>query len=249
MKLYGLIGYPLGHSFSKDFFSQKFKNEQIKNTEYKNFPISNINVFPKLWLNQPDLLGINVTIPYKQTVIPFLNEIDSKAEEIQAVNVIKKYSNGYLKGFNSDYIGFKKTLLSLLENNRPKSLILGTGGAAKAVQVVLRNLDIAFISVSRKKNFDSSKNKVLTYKELTPEHIEEYKLIINTTPLGMYPKIENLPLLPYETLSKNHFLYDLVYNPKVTSFLKKGIAIGAKTINGLDMLHEQAEAAWKIWNT
>ncbi|MDG5800069.1 shikimate dehydrogenase [Marinilabiliaceae bacterium ANBcel2] len=247
MQTYGLIGYPLSHSFSKDYFTKKFCAENI-NAKYLNFPINEISKIEEVVKNNPLLCGLNVTIPYKEKIIPFLDEIDKEAEEIGAVNVIKiiKKSNKkpYLVGYNSDITGFKKSLEPLIKYPHSKALILGTGGASKAVAYSLKKMDIEFKFVSR-----NSKNKeVLTYNQLTPEIISSYKLIINTSPLGMYPNIDQTPDIPYEGVSNKHLLYDLIYNPKQTLFMKKGAERGAKTENGLKMLQLQAEQGWLIWN-
>jgi shikimate dehydrogenase len=248
MRKYGLIGYPLGHSFSKGYFSEKFKNENIKDTEYNNYPLDPVEQFPSLIKDNTELLGLNVTIPYKQEIIQFLDELDDIALAIGAVNTIKiirdkeKY---YLKGYNTDYYGFEESLKPLLRKNHQKALILGTGGASKAVAYVLDNLGISYRYVSRSPN----SNKVLSYSKITSEIIGEYHLIINTSPLGMYPDINDCPDIPYKSLSKNHILYDLIYNPEKTLFLQKGIESHSTIVNGLPMLHLQAEKAWTIWNS
>lgn len=242
--LYGLIGFPLDHSFSKSFFQEKFKNENIL-ANYENFPLANFTAetFNDLW-RKPNLVGLNVTIPYKQAVIPCLDEIDAKAEQIGAVNTIKRMPSGKLKGFNTDYDGFKTSLTDFPTHQNIKALILGTGGASKAVEVVLQDLGINYKLVSRQ----AKKANVINYENITPHELSRFKLIINTTPLGMSPDITTLPPLPYQALTPQHFLYDLVYNPEQTAFLKQGLKYGTKTKNGLDMLYGQAEAAWKIWN-
>ncbi|MHA7099908.1 shikimate dehydrogenase family protein [Roseivirga pacifica] len=246
MRTFGLIGYPLSHSFSKKYFTEKFEKEGIENTVYELFPLETIDAFPELIKSTPNLVGLNVTIPYKQAVMPFLDELDPKAEAIGAVNTIK-LENGKLKGYNTDYIGFKESLIKFVGPNPmpQQALILGTGGASKAVQVTLEDLGISYQFVSRK-----SADNQLTYDEITssPHHLATSSLIVNTTPLGMSPNIEGLPDLPYEQLTPNHFLYDLVYNPLITTFMKKGIDANCWVKNGLEMLHGQAEAAWKVWN-
>ncbi|KOF03956.1 shikimate dehydrogenase [Roseivirga seohaensis subsp. aquiponti] len=254
MRKFGLIGYPLGHSFSKKHFSDKFEKEGIK-AEYELYPLEDIEEFPALVKNTKGLEGINVTIPYKESVMKFLDEIDEKAAAIGAVNTIK-IQNGKLKGFNTDYLGFKTSLVKFIgANPMPENaLILGTGGASKAVQTTLSDLDIQFKLVSRNPQTDE-----LSYQDfststpqhsntLTPQHLNTYQLIINTTPLGMAPKTDELPDLPYQQLTSDHFLYDLVYNPLVTAFMQKGIEAKCWVKNGLEMLHGQAEAAWEIWN-
>ncbi|WMJ72708.1 shikimate dehydrogenase [Cytophagaceae bacterium ABcell3] len=245
MRLFGLIGYPLTHSFSKKYFSEKFEREQISDAQYELFEIKDIEQFPRVILKNPDLCGLNVTIPHKQAVIPFLDELDAPVASIGAVNVIKKLPNGNLKGFNSDYYGFKLSLQKMLPSNYSgiKALVLGTGGAAKAVFAALEELGIAYKVASR------NPSNGLTYKNLDQGTMENYKLIINTTPVGMYPSVDQCPDLPYEYISNEHYLYDLVYNPEETLFLKKGNQAGAKTKNGLEMLILQAEKAWEIWNS
>ena len=246
MKTYGLIGYPLEHSFSQKYFTEKFEKEDI-NARYLNFPISSMDDFPELFTHHPYLAGLNVTIPYKEQVFRFLYEVDPMAEKIGAVNVLKitwDNLNYTLKGYNSDITGFKKSIFPLLTIDHKKALVLGTGGASKAVVAALEQLNIDFRHVSRTPKDDNT----LTYEQLNADIISEHKLIINTTPLGMYPKTDSCPDIPYEALTPEHLLYDLVYNPEETLFLKKGKEKGAKTKNGLEMLHLQAEEAWRIWN-
>lgn len=242
MKTYGLIGYPLEHSFSGNYFAEKFERENIEDCDYRLFPLENIHEFEDL--KKQEIAGLNVTIPYKEQIIPYLDELDEHAEAIGAVNVIQ-FNNGKTKGYNSDYYGFKNSLLNFLpEDFKSKALILGTGGASKAIKQVLKDLSIPFKIVSRKEGFD------FTYEELNskPEVLADFHLIINTTPLGTYPKVEVKPNFPYEALTESHYLYDLVYNPSETAFIKAGAAKGAKTINGLEMLVGQAEKSWEIWN-
>ncbi|WMN12481.1 shikimate dehydrogenase [Marivirga salinae] len=242
MKIYGLIGYPLEHSFSGKYFAKKFDKENIKNCEYRLFPLENIQEFEEL--KRQEIAGLNVTIPYKEKIIPYLDELDEHAQAIGAVNVIQ-FKNGKTKGYNSDYHGFKDSLLNFLPKEfRSKALILGTGGASKAIKQVLKDLSIPFKVVSRKEGFD------FTYKEINdkPEILAGFHLIINTTPLGTYPKVEEKPNLPFKVLTENHYFYDLVYNPSETAFMKAGKKQGAKTINGLEMLVGQAEKSWEIWN-
>lgn len=242
MKTYGLIGYPLEHSFSGKYFAEKFEKENIQDCEYRLFPFENIQEFENL--KQQDIAGLNVTIPYKEQIIPYLDELDQHAEAIGAVNVIQ-FNNGKTKGYNSDYYGFKDSLLNFLPSRfKSAALILGSGGASKAIKQVLIDLSIPFRTISRKEGFD------FTYEELNdrPEIFDDYHLIINTTPLGTFPKTEEKPKLPYQAITKNHYLYDLVYNPSETAFMKAGAVQGAKTINGLEMLVGQAEKSWEIWN-
>lgn len=246
MQKYGLIGYPLKHSFSIGYFNEKFKAENI-DAEYVNFEIPTINDFMQVIEENPNLCGLNVTIPYKEQVIPFLDELDKDTTKIGAVNVIKivRLPKGKVKlvGYNSDIIGFTQSIEPLLQSHHKKALILGTGGASKAVYHGLNNLGIESTFVSRtKKN-----NKFLTYEELTPEVMASHTVIVNTTPVGMFPKVDFCPNIPYEQLTSDHLLYDLLYNPNETLFMKKGQAQGAITKNGLEMLLLQAFAAWEIW--
>lgn len=246
MKKYGLIGYPLKHSFSIDFFNEKFKSECI-DAEYVNYEIPEINDFMEVIEESPNLHGLNVTIPYKEQVIPFLDELDKDTAKIGAVNVIKIIRNSKgkvkLKGYNSDIIGFSQSIQPLLQPHHKKALILGTGGASKAVYHGLKNLGIDSTFVSR-----TQQKGMLIYEELTPEIIAEHTVIVNCTPLGMYPKVDFCPAIPYKSLTPKHLLYDLLYNPNVTLFMKKGEEQGAVTKNGLEMLLLQAFAAWEIWN-
>ncbi len=247
IKIFGLIGKKLSHSFSQTYFRKKFIENGLKNYEYRNFQINSIEQLPKIIDLFPKLSGINVTIPYKEQIIPYLDFIDKKAKTVGAVNVVKinRYENEkpYLKGYNTDIFGFELTLKKYLDNFDKKALILGTGGAAKSVNFVLNKLDIENFYVSR-----SKKNSVrYTYNDLTTEIVKSHKLIINATPLGMYPKIENLPEIPYKGLSNSHILIDLIYNPALTKFLKKGKKYGAKIINGKTMLIAQAEKTWDIF--
>lgn len=245
MQKYGLIGYPLKHSFSIGFFNEKFKSEGI-DAEYVNFEIPSINDFMEVVGENPDLCGLNVTIPYKEQVIPFLDELDKDTAKIGAVNVIKiiRLPKGKVKlvGYNSDIIGFTRSIEPLLQPYHKKALLLGTGGASKAVFHGLKNLGIESVFVSR-----TSKEGMLTYEDLTPEIMAEHTVIVNCTPVGMYPKVDFCPDIPYELLTPNHLLYDLLYNPNVTLFMKKGEEHGAVTKNGLEMLLLQAFAAWDIW--
>ncbi len=244
MNLYGLIGYPLTHSFSKKYFTEKFEKEKIGASSYELFEIKEAKEVLEIIKNNKDLRGLNVTIPHKENIIPFLDDMDPAAKKIGAVNVIK-IIDGKLKGFNSDYFGFRQSLLNFIPDAKNKNaLILGTGGAAKAVKAALDDLDISYLTVSRNKEKD-----YITYQELNQELIEKYSIIINTSPLGMYPKTESFPDIPYQFLSSSNFLFDLVYNPEETAFMKKGREQGASSKNGLEMLHLQAEKAWEIWNS
>ncbi|MCD8289447.1 MAG: shikimate dehydrogenase [Prevotella sp.] len=245
MEKYGLIGYPLGHSMSKDYFNTKFKSEGT-DAEYINFEIPDIKEIKAVVLSNPELVGLNVTIPYKQQVIPYLNEITKEAKAIGAVNVIKITRNGTkirLKGFNSDVVGFVESIRPLIERYHKKALILGTGGASKAVEYGLKSLGIETMFVSRTK-----KTGAMTYEEVTPDVVKDYKVIVNCTPVGMFPKIDDYPALPYEALDTRSLLYDLIYNPDETAFLARGRQQGAITKNGLEMLLLQAFASWEFWH-
>lgn len=246
MEKFGLIGYPLKHSFSIGYFNEKFSSENI-DAEYVNFEIPSIDEITKIIDENPNLQGLNVTIPYKEQVIPFLDELDPDAAKIGAVNVIKiikEKGKTKLVGYNSDIIGFTHSIQPFLHSHHKKALILGTGGASKAVYHGLVDLGIACTFVSRiRKN-----ENMLTYEELSPEILKEYTVIVNCTPVGMYPHVNECPNIPYELLTPNHLLYDLLYNPNLTLFMKKGEEHGAVTKNGLEMLLLQAFAAWEIWN-
>lgn len=246
MKQFGLIGYPLGHSFSKNFFNEKFHSENI-DAEYVNFEIPTIEDFPKVVASHPHLVGLNVTIPYKEKVISYLDELDKDAASIGAVNVIRVIRNKgkvFLKGYNSDVLGFTQSIEPLLERHHTKALILGTGGASKAVNYSLRKLGLDTLFVSRNRRNEST----ITYSDLTPEYMEAYKVIVNCTPVGMYPQADLCPDIPYELLTPQHLLYDLLYNPNTTLFMKRGADQGATVKNGLEMLLLQAFGAWDIWN-
>lgn len=245
MDKYGLIGYPLGHSFSKNFFNEKFENEDI-NAQYLNFELPNIDSLPEIIDMNPELKGLNVTIPYKEKVISFLDYISPEARAIGAVNVIRvthKGKNVVLRGYNSDVIGFTKSIEPLLERFHRKALILGTGGASKAVNYGLKSLGLETVFVSRFK-----RPGTIQYEETTPEVIKEYNVIVNCTPVGMYPKVETCPRLPYEAMDSHTLLYDLIYNPDETLFLHNGAIHGATVKNGLEMLLLQAFASWEFWN-
>ena len=254
MNTYGLIGYPLGHSFSKKYFTEKFEKENITNCEYNLYPIDNINLLPQLILDNNTLCGLNVTIPYKESVIPFLDELDSTAKGIGAVNCIKildesgntKIKNKRLIGYNTDAFGFRQSIKPFLEKQHEKALILGTGGASKAVAYVLKEIGVECFYVTRTKKSNSV--NCFTYDELNENIINAFKLIVNSSPVGTYPNITEAPQLPYQYISPQHLMYDLVYNPEQTEFLKRGKRMGAVTMNGLSMLQQQAEEAWKIWN-
>ncbi len=241
MRIYGIIGWPLGHSFSKPYFEEKFARLGLGDCRYCNFPLENIGRLSEMLAAHPDLCGFNVTIPYKKEIIGLLDEISPEAAEIGAVNCVK-VENGKLKGYNTDAYGFRTGLEKLIGAERPAALVLGTGGASAAVCHVLSKLGIKFFNVSR-----STGPNNLTYADLTPAIMESHRLIVNTTPLGTWPETEQKPDLPYEHIGPGHFLYDLVYNPPVTAFLAEGAERGAKILNGETMLHAQAEKSWEIW--
>ncbi len=247
MRKFGLIGYPIGHSFSKRYFSEKFENEGIKDCQYDNYPFENLNNLNHLIIHEPDLIGLNVTIPYKEEVIKYLDEIDKDAKEIGAVNTIKitrtRDGRSTLKGFNTDVYGFSIPLKKVLGEHR-KALILGTGGAAKAVAWALSRLNIQIQYVSR----SPQRKDIKSYTDLTSEDIMGHTIIINTSPVGMYPNTNNKPDIDYHAITEKHILYDLIYNPGETLFLKEGKRKKAITLNGLPMLYLQAEKAWEIWN-
>lgn len=245
MRKFGLIGKNIDYSFSKAFFSAKFKAENIKDATYINFDIENVTDFPSILNNNSDLKGLNVTIPYKELIIPYLDKLDKRARKIGAVNTIKFTKKGYLKGYNTDYFGFKESLIPQLRPHHKSALILGTGGASKAIAYALNKINIEYHFVSRQ----SSGKVPLTYNSLTLEDIKKHTIIINCTPIGTFPNIEACPKIPYEALSEDHLLFDLIYNPKVTQFLKMGKQKKATTVNGLEMLKLQADKAWRIWNS
>lgn len=278
-KTFGLIGYPLSHSFSKKYFTEKFEKENILNSEYQLYPIENISQLPQLIEDNPALCGLNVTIPYKESVIPFLDELDETAKAVGAVNCIKIWPHPaspkgrrnnaqaetddflmgvspplwggrkglLLVGYNTDVYGFRQSIKPFLEIQHERALILGTGGASKAVAYVLKEIGIDCCFVSRRKEQETS-NKTFLYEELNENMVNAFKLIVNTTSVGMYPNTNDAPEIPYNFISSSHLLYDLVYNPAETEFLKRGKLQGASTVNGLSMLHQQAEEAWRIWN-
>ena len=276
MTTYGLIGYPLGHSFSRKFFTEKFEKEGI-DAQYLNFEIPSIEEFPEIIKNNPELRGLNVTIPYKQQVMQYLDDISEEAKAIGAVNVVRierpspqpspimgretmrnagnkpdglpikgdmsEGLRGSLIGYNSDVIGFVESIKPLLKPHHKKALILGTGGASKAIRYGLEEkLGMKTLFVSR-----SAREGMITYEEVTAEVLKEYEVIVNCSPVGMYPHVDECPALPYEAMNENNLLYDLVYNPLETLFMKKGAEQGATVKNGLEMLHLQAIASWKFW--
>jgi shikimate dehydrogenase len=245
MRFFGLIGYPLDHSFSEAYFKEKFKREGI-NAQYRNFPLESIDQFKDLVSKYPDLNGINVTIPYKESILPFLDALSQTARAVKAVNTIcfcRKDKLLALVGHNTDIIGFRKSLEENLVKVPSKAMVLGTGGSAKAVIHVLKEMELKITRVSR-----TAGEGRLTYQELNKDMVAEHLLIVNTTPLGMYPDTGSAPEIPYEGVGKDHLLFDLVYNPPETKFLSMGKTRQARIVNGTDMLTYQAEAAWDIWN-
>ena len=246
--LYGLIGYPLSHSFSKRYFNEKFRREGLEDYHYELFPLEKIEALPALLKAHPGLRGLNVTIPYKQQVMSYLDKLEEGAASVGAVNTIK-IREGRLTGYNTDVYGFERSLRQFLEDNEAaiaglQALVLGTGGASKAVAFVLQKMGIQFQLVSR-----NNKPGTLTYQKLNETLMQNHRLIINTTPLGMLPKVETYPEIPFQYIGPQHLLYDLVYNPEKTAFMARGSQQGAAVHNGLAMLHLQAEKAWEIWNS
>lgn len=246
MDKYGLIGYPLVHSHSKDFFAEKFEREGI-DAVYENFEIPEANMLMSIIRNNPTLRGLNCTIPHKQAIIPLLDELSPEAQEIGAVNVIEicRKDNGTvrLKGHNTDIVGFMESIRPMLRPYHKKALILGTGGASRAIRAGLERLGLAWKYVSRNR-----KDNVFSYEDITPHVLQEYKVIVNCSPVGMYPHIDEAPVLPYNALGSEHLLFDLVYNPEETEFMRRGAQYGAKVKNGQEMLQLQALASWEIWN-
>lgn len=244
MKRYGLVGYPLGHSYSAKYFAEKFVREHIADSEYRLYELKSIGELSELLRRMPDLRGFNVTIPYKRQIIPYLDDLSDEARMIGAVNCVRREEDGRLVGYNTDAVGLRRSLEEFLFGERPEAaLVLGTGGASQAVQYVLELMEIPFALVSRQAD---SGNYI--YDELSEEIIASHRLIINASPVGMYPHEEDAPSIPYEFLTPSHYLFDLVYNPERTRFLRYGEERRAHTCNGLGMLIGQAEAAWEIWN-
>ena len=239
--LYGIIGYPLGHSFSRGFFTEKFAREGI-DAQYLNFEIPDAGMLIDVLSDNPGLRGLNVTLPHKQAVIPLLDELSDEAREIGAVNVIR-VRNGRLKGFNSDIIGFTESIRPLLQPHHKQALVLGTGGASKAICVGLKRLGLEWKYVSR-----TPREGMITYQDITAETLQDYTVIVNCSPVGMFPKVDQAPAIPYEFLTPRHLLFDCVYNPEDTLFMQRGKAQGATVKNGLEMLHLQAIASWRFWN-
>jgi len=248
MRSFGLIGFPLSHSFSGTYFGEKFRNEGISDCTYNLFPLEHIDLLPQLISENVNLLGLNVTIPYKEKVIPYLDETDDGISDVGAVNTIKIYRDRKkirLKGFNTDMYGFSESIRPFVKPGAGNALILGTGGASKAVNAVLKSWNIHVTWVSR----NPSKENQISYEQITPELMTASNIIINTSPLGMYPRVDSFPDIPYKYLSPAHILFDLVYNPEETLFMIKGKEKGAVVINGLKMLYLQAEKSWEIWNS
>jgi shikimate dehydrogenase len=244
-KLYGLLGKDIGYSFSRGYFTKKFEKLEIKKSEYVNFDIPSIEGFSELVEKyKPQLHGMNVTIPYKEEVIPFLDKIDKTAKKIGAVNTIKLTKRGLLKGYNTDVFGFENSLKPFLKKHHKKALILGTGGASKAIAFSLKRIGIKYKFVSR----NPSKKKEISYNAITESILRKYTVIINSSPVGTFPDVHLKPQIPYQFINKNHFMFDLIYNPAETSFLKEGKNNKASVKNGLKMLELQAEESWRIWN-
>jgi len=244
MRRFGLLGKNISYSFSKSYFENKFKNETITDATYENFDIDDISLFQDIIKNTEQLRGINVTIPYKQSVIPYLNRLNKKAKKIGAVNTIKVTKKGKLIGYNTDCYGFKKTLKPYLKSHHKSALILGTGGASKAIAYTLKTLGIKYLYVSRK-----ASETAISYSDLSNKLIENHRIIINCTPLGTYPNIDACPDIPYDAITNKHILFDLIYNPEETKFLSLGNQNNATIINGRNMLKLQAEKSWSIWNS
>jgi len=240
---FGLLGKNISYSFSKDYFTNKFKLGNLVDCSYENFDIQTIEEFSSIITNNPDLKGLNVTIPYKETIIPYLNKLSKNAAQINAVNVIRFTKKGKLKGYNSDYYGFMKSLKPLLQPHHKKALILGTGGAAKAVTLALEKLGILHTFVTREE-----KEGMIDYDRINATTFDNYHIIINCTPVGTAPNTKEFPPIPYNFFTEKHIAFDLIYNPEETQFLKKAKKNGAVTKNGYEMLVFQAEKAWKIWN-
>ncbi|GAB3233678.1 shikimate dehydrogenase [Hymenobacter seoulensis] len=245
MPEFGLLGRSLRHSFSQTYFTQKFHNLELPDHRYELFELTTLDELPALLASHPELRGLNVTIPYKEQIWPFLDEVASSAARVGAVNVVEFKADGRLVGHNTDYLGFRESVRTFLpagELSTVRALILGSGGASKAVEVALRELGVGYWVVSR-----NPLGSGLTYEELTPRLLQEHQLIVNTTPLGTVPNVEECPPIDYTALTTQHYLYDLIYNPSETEFMKRGAAAGGQTKNGFEMLCLQAEAAWKIW--
>ncbi|PTN07792.1 shikimate dehydrogenase [Mangrovibacterium marinum] len=249
MKTYGLIGYRLGYSFSKGFFTEKFQNEKLTEHEYVNFELDSIDEFPEIFKKNDHIAGLNCTIPYKQQIIPYLDEIDEEAAKVGAINTVKIIRTGEkikLKGFNTDIYGFENSLKPMLNEKHKKALILGTGGASKAIKYILDKLGLEYLSASIE---DQLYDGEIRYEQIDKALLQEHLVVINATPLGTFPKVDSCANIPYQHLTADHVLFDLVYNPEETLFMKKGKEKGAAVKNGLEMLHGQAIKAWEIWNS
>jgi shikimate dehydrogenase len=244
MKLFGLIGFPVQHSFSKNYFEKKFQELQLKDHEFRLFPLEDIAAFPKLIHEHPELSGLAVTIPHKVAIIPFLEHLDAASIQVGAVNCIR-IKKGKCYGYNTDIIGFENSIIPHLHKTNQRALILGTGGAAKAVSYVFQKLNMPYELVSRMISGDGA---TFTYESLTQEIMDAHRLIVNCTPLGTSPEVNQKPPIPYQYLTNEHLLFDLVYNPAVTAFMKSGLEQGARVVNGMEMLEIQAENNWRIWN-
>lgn len=243
--LFGLVGKNISYSFSREYFLKKFTKNNLQDHQYVNFDIQNINEFSKIIHEfKFSLKGLNVTIPYKQDVFPYLDKVHKTARKIGAVNTIKITKKGNIKGYNSDVVGFQKSIEPLLKSHHTKALILGTGGASKAISYVFKKLDIEFFKVSR----NARKKKEISYKDITQDLLLEYTIIVNSSPVGTFPDIHQKPNIPYQFLTDKHLLYDLIYNPEETAFLLEGKRKGAQIKNGYEMLELQAEESWRIWN-
>ena len=244
MNKLGLLGKDISYSFSKTYFKKKFEDENISDTTYENFDIESIDLFPSIIKNTTGLKGLNVTIPYKEQVIPFLDKVNKKAKTIGAVNTIRITKKGKLVGYNTDCYGFKKTIKPFIKSHHKKALILGTGGASKAIAYTLNEMAISYQYVSRK----LSDGVGFSYDTLTANDVKDYQIIINCSPVGTFPNIEDCPNIPYQSINEKYILFDLIYNPEETKFLRLGKKNKATTVNGLGMLEFQAEKAWSIWN-
>jgi shikimate dehydrogenase len=242
-RLYGLIGKNIEHSFSKKYFTEKFISNNLDDCSYENFDLYSVNEFKKVLLKNPNLKGLNVTIPYKEKIIPQLHKLSKKAAKIEAVNTIRFTKKGNLKGYNTDYYGFLKSIQPLLKPHHKRALILGTGGAAKAIAFALNELDIYYTFVSRE-----NKEGIIDYSRINITTFDNYQIIINCTPLGTSPNVKENPPIPYHYFTPNHIAFDLIYNPEETQFLKRAKKKGAVTKNGYEMLCIQAEKSWEIWN-
>jgi shikimate dehydrogenase len=240
---FGLVGKNISYSFSRKYFATKFESEVFENYSYENFDLNSITEFPEIFKKNVNIKGLNITIPYKEEVIPFLDKLSKQATAIGAVNTVKITKKGKLKGYNSDWYGFKKAIKPFLKNHHKKALILGTGGASKAIAYALEQMKITYSFVSREANSNS-----ISYELLNQTTFENHQIIINTTPLGTFPDVGEFPFLPYSFFTSNHIAFDVIYNPEKTQFLKRAEKNGATIVNGHSMLVNQAEKSWKIWN-